>query len=168
MSLGPLSLSPLISGYIADQYGWQTNFWIMTAFTAVALLLIFFAAPETTYDRPAIYETDIRSRDDLPTTEGNRTADVIATPQEHRSDTVKGPSDTEILSREMHKDESPRTYWQELLPVRGLETRVNPFVLLVRFFSCGLYPAVIWSFLVGGTYVAWVSIYFIFSTTWVH
>ena len=158
MSLGPLNLSPIISGYVADQYGWRMNFWIMTAFNAVALLLIFFAAPETSYDRPAIYETDITSKEDLPTTKGTRTADTFATTQEYRSNTLKGPADGEILSKKMHKDEPPRSYWQELLPIRGLETRVNPFKLLVRFLSCALYPAVIWTFLVGSTYVAWVSL----------
>lgn len=160
MSLGPLNLSPIISGYVADQYGWRTNFWIMTAFTAFALLLIFFVAPETNYIRPTIYETDITSSEKLPITEEHLTADVIATSQEPESDISTGPADKEFSSLEMHKDESPRSYWHELLPIRGLETRVNPLVLLARLFTCGLYPAVIWSFLVGGTYVAWVSLYF--------
>ncbi|CAD6565385.1 MAG: hypothetical protein ASARMPREDX12_005798 [Alectoria sarmentosa] len=155
MSLGPVNLSPIISGYVADKYGWRTNFWIMTAFTAVALLLIFFAAPETSYNRPAIYETDLTSRDNLPITEERLAADAILTAKEPGSDISSAPADKEITSVEMHKDQSPRSYWQELLPIRGLETKDNPTVLLARFFTCGLYPAVIWSFLVGGTYVAW-------------
>lgn len=155
MSLGPVNLSPIISGYVADKYGWHMNFWIMTAFTAVALLLIFFAAPETTYIRPAIYETDTTSRDNLPITEERFAADVIATAKEPGSNISNTSADKEITSIDAHKDQFPISYWQELLPIRGLETRDNPLVLLARFFTCGLYPAVIWSFLVGGTYVAW-------------
>lgn len=157
MSLGPLNLSPIVSGYVADRYGWRTNFWIMTAFTAVALLLIFFAAPETSYNRPAIYETDIISSENLPVTKESLSADALATAKESGSDISIAHQNKGIPSMEMHRNESPRSYWQELLPIRGLETRDNPLVLLARFFTCGLYPAVIWSFLVGGTYVAWVS-----------
>ena len=158
MSLGPLNLSPIISGYVADQDGWRANFWILTAFIAVALLLIIFAVPETTYNRPAIYETDITSNDSLPTTEEKITADAIGTPREPRSNIPTNPVNKEISSMEMHKVESPQSYWQEILPMRGLETRDNPLVHLARLFTCTLYPAVIWSFLVGGTYVAWVSL----------
>ena len=129
----------------------------MTAFTAVALLLIFFAAPETSYNRAAIYDTDITSSDILPIREENITADVIAPVKEPGNDVSNPPADKELSSMEIRKDESPQSYWQELLPFRSLETRDNPIVLLARFFTCGLYPAVIWSFLVGGTYVAWVS-----------
>lgn len=155
MSLGPLNLSPIVSGYVADRYGWRTNFWIMTAFTAVALLLIFFAAPETSYNRPAIYETDIISSENLPVTKESLSADALATAKESGSDISTAHQNKEIPSMEIHRNESPRSYWQEFLPIRGLETRDNPLVLLARFFTCGLYPAVIWSFLVGGTYVAW-------------
>lgn len=157
MSLGPVNLSPIISGYVADKYGWRTNFRIMIAFTAVALLLIFFAVPETSYKRPAVFETDISSTADLPITEEDPTADVIAPAKEHGSDVSTPPADEEKSPMEMQHDNSPRSYWQELLPMRGLETKDNPLVLLARFFTCALYPAVIWSFLVGGTYVAWVS-----------
>ena len=152
MSLGPVNLSPIISGYVAEKYGWHMNFWRMTAFTAVALLMIFFAAPETSYSRSAIYETDITSRDNLPISEEKSSADVIA-PAVSTS-----LADKKDSSMKIHKAENPRSYWQELLPIRGLETKDNPLVLLARFFTCGLYPAVIWSFLVGGTYVAWVSL----------
>ena len=129
----------------------------MIAFTAVALLLIFFAVPETSYKRPAVFETDISSTADLPITEEDPTADVIAPAKEHGSDVSTPPADEEKSPMEMQHDNSPRSYWQELLPMRGLETKDNPLVLLARFFTCALYPAVIWSFLVGGTYVAWVS-----------
>ena len=146
MSLGPVNLSPLISGYIADKHGWRMNFWVLTAFTAVALLLVIFAAPETTYHRPIIYETDIVSNDNLPTTDKDETI--------KGADPVTQEQGSDLSSSSL--EESPRSYWQELLPFRGIQTKDNPLVLLVRLFTCGLYPAVTWSFLVGGTYVAWV------------
>ena len=157
MSLGPVNLSPIISGYVADKYGWRTNFRIMTAFTAVALLMIFFAAPETSYKRPAIFETDISSTADLPMTE-DVTGDMIAPAKEPGSDVSTPPADEEKSPMGMQNDNSPRSYLQELLPMRGFETKDDPLVLFARFWTCALYPAVIWSFLVGGTYVAWVSL----------
>ena len=159
MALGPLNLSPLISGYIADKYGWRMNFWILTAFTAVALLLVIFAAPETTYKRPSIYETDISSSDNLPIAKETLTSGATATSQAPGSDVSTDSAAKESPSMEIHMNESPRSYWQELSPVRGLDTTHNPLVHLARLFICALYPAVIWSFLVGGTYVAWVSQY---------
>ena len=158
MSLGPVNLSPIISGYVADKYGWRTNFWIMTAFTVTALLLIFFIAPETSFKRPAIYETDINSRDDLPSTERDLTADFGASAREPGRDSSSATADDKKSAIETREDISARSYWQDLLPISGLQTRDNPLVLLGRLFTCGLYPAVIWSFLVGGTYVAWVSL----------
>ena len=158
MSLGPVNLSPIISGYVADKYGWRTNFWIMTAFTAVALLMIFFAAPETSYKRPALYETDILSTTDSPLTKEDLTANVIVPARNTGSDVSTPPTDEEKSPIEMQHDNSPRSYAQELLPMRGYETKDKPLVLLARLFTCALYPAVIWSFLVGGTYVAWVSL----------
>ncbi|KAL2043855.1 hypothetical protein N7G274_003375 [Stereocaulon virgatum] len=155
MSLGPVNLSPIISGYVADKYGWRTNFWIMTAFTAIALLFIFFAAPETTYNRPVLYETDINSGVSSPITQDTLITDDVATTKENGSNVSPPPKDKERSTEGMDMHEPPRSYWQELSPIRGLETRDNPLVLLIRLFTCALYPAVIWSFLVGGTYVAW-------------
>lgn len=63
MSLGPINFSPILSGYVADRYDWRTNFWNLTAFTAVNLFLVILFVPETQYERPPAYDTDIVAAD---------------------------------------------------------------------------------------------------------
>lgn len=153
MTLGPVNLSPLVSGYVADKYGWRMNFWILTAFTAAALILIIFAAPETTYNRPIVYETDLTSIARQNRSMEETTSETTEHGDKHSSSAL----DREVPMMDYGTNQLPRSYWQELRPFRGIETRDNPFVLLARLFVCACYPAVFWSFLVGGTYVAWVS-----------
>lgn len=50
-----------------------------------------------------------------------------------------------------------RTYWRDLKPYSFVERNSNPLEHLVSLFSCALYPAVIWCFLVGSTYSGWVG-----------
>lgn len=159
LALGPVNFSPVLSGYVADKYGWRTNFWIMTAFVCCALLLVIFACPETSYHRPLINETDINSTEELPITETAKTASQIVVNEKESDDSAvsldKASAHGGGLAGQDTSDQ-PRTFVQELRPFRGRISHDSPFVLLARLFTCALYPAVIWSFLVGGTYVAWV------------
>jgi predicted MFS family arabinose efflux permease len=49
VSLGCAKVTPVLGGYITTTYGWAMQFHILIAFTAIALLFILFACPETTY-----------------------------------------------------------------------------------------------------------------------
>ncbi|CZR56389.1 related to transporter protein HOL1 [Phialocephala subalpina] len=150
VSLGCASLEPNLGGYIAQKYGWTMGFNILIGFTGVALLAIIFACPETTYIRPEIYETDMRS------TEG------LATSQEKKSDTTTWEIEESTAGGEVSNttpsiiSEKPRTYWQELKPFNGIYRRQNPLILLARPFVCFLYPAVFWGFTVGGLWSSWI------------
>ncbi|KAL8659425.1 MAG: hypothetical protein Q9202_007130 [Teloschistes flavicans] len=143
MSLGPINLAPVLSGYVADTYGWRTNFWILTAFTAVGLLLIIFACPETRFVRPAVFETDLAGEDSLP---------IVAAEEGGKPAAAEEPEDSSVKTSQIQK-----TYWQELKPYTYIDRRSNPLSHLLRLFACALYPAVIWSFLVGSTYSGWFS-----------
>ena len=134
MSLGPVNLAPVLSGYVAERYSWRTNFWILTAFTGLGWLLVFFACPETRYSRPAMFETDLVAN-----------AETIVPASEEPN---------EALEPEIQKR---RTYWQDLRPYSFIDRNSNPLEHLVRLFSSALYPAVIWCFLVGSTYSGWVG-----------
>ena len=134
MSLGPINLAPVLSGYVADRYNWRANFWILTVFTGLGWCLIVFACPETRFSRPMIFETDLVAN----------TAATISTSGEPDS----------ALRTEIQKKS---TYWQDLRPYSFIDRNSNPLEHLVRLFSCALYPAVIWCFLVGSTYSGWVG-----------
>ena len=125
------------------------QFYILIAFTAVALLAILFLCPEHgAYIRPAKYETDVVSRPDLRfeekdssnVSEGDRT-------QTH-----------EATSPASEREEKPRSYMSELALVSVVNKRQNIFLLAFRPFACFLYPAVFWGFTVGGLWSSWVSI----------
>ena len=150
MSLGPIQLSPIISGYVADKYNWRTNFWILTAFTAVNLILVILFAPETQYERPPIYNTDIATTQSSP-------AESATNPAEEERGSPNSTNKALTARNEDPKQEKPRTYWQELKPYSGLRLKENPWKHLTQLLTCALYPAVIWTFLVGGTYSGWVS-----------
>ncbi|KAI4193698.1 MAG: hypothetical protein LQ350_008194 [Teloschistes chrysophthalmus] len=146
MSLGPINLAPVLSGYVADKYGWRTNFWILTAFTAVGWLLVIFACPETRFVRPAMFEIDLVCEDRLPIV-----GDVNGTKPPATEETEdSGATTSQTLN-------SKRTYWQELKPFTYIDRSSNSLSHLLRLFACVLYPAVIWSFLVGSTYSGWFS-----------
>ena len=126
MSLGPINLAPVLSGYVAEKYTWRTNFWILTAFTGLGWVLVVFACPETRYNRPMMLETDLATSAETSTALGT-------------------------------ESQEKRTYWQDLKPYSGVDRNSNPLERLVCLFSCVLYPAVTWCFLVGSTYSGWVG-----------
>ncbi|KAL8776656.1 MAG: hypothetical protein Q9194_003019 [Teloschistes cf. exilis] len=146
MSLGPINLAPILSGYVADKYGWRTNLWILTAFTAVGWLLVIFACPETRFIRPAIFESDLVDEDRSP---------IVADENGSKSPVTEESQENGATTSQIPK--SKRTYWQELKPLTYIDRRSNPLSHLFRLFACLFYPAVIWSFLVGSTYSGWFS-----------
>ena len=149
MSLGPIQLGPILSGYVADQYGWRTNFWILTAFTALNLLLVVLFAPETQYERPSIYDTDIAR------TYSSRFDATIEPAEERRASPDPGVR-TATRNAKDPDQETPLTYWQELKPYTDIRIAGDLWKHVARLFGCLMYPAVIWTFLVGGTYSGWV------------
>ena len=149
MSLGPIQLSPILSGYVADHHGWRTNFWILTAFTALNLLLVVLFAPETQYERPPIYDTDITG------TNHSRFNTAIESAEERRASPDLGVG-TATRNVKDPDQEMPLTYWQELKPYTKIRIAGDFWKHVARLFGCLMYPAVIWTFLVGGTYSGWV------------
>ena len=144
MSLGPINLSPILAGHIVDQYGWRTNFWILFAFTAVNLVLIIFFAPETQFNRPSIYNTDI--------TMAGGNSDLVS-----QTDLQTDGGGNDMLAEGNVCHETPLSYRKELRPWSGLYTRSNPYEHVIRLLTCVRYPAVIWTFLAAGTYSGWFS-----------
>ena len=151
MSLGPINLSPILSGYVADQYNWRTNFWILTAFTALNLLLVFFFAPETQYERPAIYNTDVARTH-------SSQLEAVMQPDKEGQGSTSHQTRAAIVSAEESVNEKPLSYWQELKPYSGLRMKENVWKHVARLCACATYPAVIWTFLVGGTFSGWVHL----------
>ncbi|KAI4184143.1 MAG: hypothetical protein L6R41_004951 [Letrouitia leprolyta] len=144
MSLGPINLSPILAGHVADKHGWRTNFWILFAFTATNLILIIFFCPETQFNRPPVYNTDITIVEVEPQVNDETGS---------RSNGTAGAAQV----REAELNEKPLSYWKELRPWSRLYTRSNPVRHVSCLFACVRYPAVIWTVLTAGTYSGWFS-----------
>ena len=137
ISLGGYQLAPVLSGHLADTYGWRTSLWILVAFYGVAVLLVVFALPETDYKRPLRYERDI-APEEAEKASGS-TDGGLQTGEE-----VTIGTDVEATSEH---EEQLRSYLKELLPCRRIHA-ANPLPLILRYFSCILYPIVWYAFLV--------------------
>ena len=146
--LGCVNTAPIIGGYIALNYGWRMLFKIAAGFVGMSMVLIFSLCPETTYHRPGILETDIRSTNELENDgdeKNGETAETSTVPE-------VSPSSSESAIAEI-----PRTWFQELAPFSGRHDPGSFFKFLARPFACFLYPAVIVGFLLLGLFTAWVS-----------
>ena len=107
------------------------------AFYSVAVLLVVFALPETDYTRPIRCETDI-APEEAEKASGSTDGGL----QTGKEVTIR--TDVEATSED---EEQPRSYLNELLPCKGLHA-ANPLPLILRYFSCILYPIVWYAFLV--------------------
>ena len=153
MSLGPINLSPILSGYVADRYDWRINFWILTTFTAVDLILVILFVPETQYERSPTYNTDTVATDP---------SQVNATikPAEEGREPPRLKGNASRVTAEDSEQEKPLSCLQELKPYAGLCMEEQVWKHVTRLFACAMYPAVIWTFLLGGTYSGWVHLSF--------
>lgn len=137
VTLSTVAFSPIIGGYITEEHGWRTQFYVLAGFLFIGLLLLFFACPEHEYHRPLALETDVMARE-LPLT--------------REAENEKLPS-VEVNKRDKSTDQSaekPKPYAQELKPFSKNISGDNFLILLARPFVCMLYPAVIWAFFLGG------------------
>jgi hypothetical protein len=129
------------------------QFKIIAGFSGLAVLLILFACPEHTYNRAAVYETDVTSDDNLPATSSeaidSEKNDAIVE-EADRTETGTPNSSTKVGTNETKK-----TFLQELRPFNGRFSNDNFFQLIARPFVCFCYPATIWAFLLQGTFVSW-------------
>ncbi|NRF30851.1 Bcr/CflA family multidrug efflux MFS transporter [Vibrio coralliilyticus] len=63
ITIAPL-IAPMIGGYIAVWFGWRAIFWILAAFAAVVIALVFWKIPETLSEenkQPLRFGTTIRN-----------------------------------------------------------------------------------------------------------
>ncbi|RPA91821.1 MFS general substrate transporter [Choiromyces venosus 120613-1] len=63
--LGSTYFTPVLGGFISTKHGWRSQFQIISAFLGPALILVILLVPEHAYNRPAIFNTDLGSVDNL-------------------------------------------------------------------------------------------------------
>ncbi|CCX33513.1 major facilitator superfamily domain-containing protein [Pyronema domesticum] len=130
--LGATYFMPVLGGYISMKHGWRTQFTIMAVFLGVVSVLVFLFVPEHCYNRPAIFDTDTASSENL---------DELANVQS------QGAGSGE--------QEKKKTYIQELALFSGRYSNESLLRCILAPFFLFFYPATIWSFLFQGTFITW-------------
>ncbi|KAA8894039.1 major facilitator superfamily domain-containing protein [Sphaerosporella brunnea] len=140
--LGCTYFMPVLGGYISVHHGWRAQFHIMAAFSGLSCLLAFFFVPEHAYNRPAIFDTDTSSRENLSELDQH-----LASGQEAK-DEAKQP----VASA---RTEIKKTFLEELSLYNGRFSSEPVYRSLLAPFVLFLYPATLWSFLFQGTFITW-------------
>ncbi|KAF1998816.1 serine/threonine kinase 16 [Amniculicola lignicola CBS 123094] len=141
-----------ISGYIIQNLGWNWTYGICAILYGVFIPLIFFYCPETTYKRDPAYNLDLGTTD--------HTEEILDAKNVNGEDTKEVTVQTESVVRPIYTgaDEKPYTYWEELRPVRGVESDDNLFLIIVRPFGMLLFPQVMYGFITYGMSTSWMVV----------
>lgn len=152
-------LSPIIAGVVYDNLGWRFLFHVAQPFLILQLILVILVVPETTYNRPELFNIDVTSE--------NRIEELKELEHAHHIDSLdkKNTATTETLSDDATPQ--PKTYLQRLSIRNGRFTTQNPLKLILAPFVCLANPATIWGCLTQGISSGfWVSTSFILAQIW--
>jgi MFS family permease len=141
--LGCTFFMPVLGGFISMRHGWRTQFQIISAFLVPVVVLVVLLVPEHVYNRPAIFNTDLHSEDNLGDLD-EQLARVSELPSTGNPSLTAGQVD------------KPKTFVQELKIYNGRFTDESFFKLLLAPFVLFLYPATLWAFSFQGTFITWV------------
>jgi hypothetical protein len=131
---------PVLGGYISTRHGWRAQFYIMAAFIGLSAILVFFLVPEHAFNRPAIFDTDTASSENL---------------SELDQQLAVGAGQAEEKRPVAETTEEKKTFLQELKLYNGHFSDESIVRCLLAPFVLFIYPATIWSFLFQGTFVTW-------------
>ncbi|EKM83954.1 hypothetical protein AGABI1DRAFT_103980 [Agaricus bisporus var. burnettii JB137-S8] len=146
--LSGITLGPLLYSYVIQNLSWQMGFWFVSIPLGLAVILVFFFVPETTFIR----ETN------NGLSEGHRSSDSKGI-DNCVNDEEKSSSSSN------HVSPSRASYPQQLKIWHGTFTNVNLFKLFLRPFPFLLSPVFWFVFLAYGMQTAWLSLLPICSST---
>lgn len=137
---------PVLGGYISMKHGWRSQFIIIASFLGPITVLVFFLVPEHMFNRPAIFDTDTASHENLQELSevlGGNVLDEKTAARESVAENSTPPV------------EEKHTYVQQLRLYNGRFSNESFFRCILAPFVLLLYPATIWSFLFQGTFITW-------------
>ncbi|KAF1960645.1 serine/threonine kinase 16 [Byssothecium circinans] len=148
-----------ISGYIIQNLGWNWTYGICAIFYGVFILLIFFFVPETVYQRDAAYNLDLGTTDHTEDIlDANAKANPTVVGEELKDTTAQTERTARVEPIYTGADEKPYTFWEELKPVRGVESDQNLLEIIVRPFGMLLFPQVFYGFITYGLSTSWLVV----------
>ncbi|KAJ4516781.1 hypothetical protein HRR75_003441 [Exophiala dermatitidis] len=145
-----------ISGYIIEDLGWNWTYGICACLYGAFIILIFFFVPETVYKRDPAYDLDLGTTD--------HTFEALEARVEAKSHDPEHLEEAKpavrVRSHVVYTgaDERPWTFWEELRPVRGVESEENLLRIIFRPFGMLLFPQVLYGFLTYGLSTSWLIV----------
>jgi hypothetical protein len=127
----------------------------------VFILLIFFFVPETVYRRDPAYNIDLGTTD--------HTEEMLdASKAREAKSNIVGEEPKDVLMQTERvvtaepiytgADEKPYTFWEELRPVRGVESDDNLLAIIFRPLGMLLFPQVLYGFITYGLSTSWLVV----------
>ncbi|KAF2877601.1 serine/threonine kinase 16 [Massariosphaeria phaeospora] len=150
----------VISGYICQNLGWNWTYGICAIFYGVFIVLIFFFVPETVYHRDAAYNLDLGTTDHTEDILDQKTGGDDATVVDEKPEAESRTEDVAHSHAPIYTgaDEKPYTFWEELRPVRGVESDENLLAIIFRPFGMLLFPQVLYGFITYGMSTSWLVV----------
>lgn len=135
--------------------GWNWTYGICAWFYGAFILLILFFVPETLYKRDPAYNIDLGTTDHT-----EEILDAKAVVSEEPKDLTLSKSGNKLHTDVGYSgaDEPPYTFWENLRPVRGIETDDNLLYIIIRPFGMLLFPQVLYSFITYGLSTSWLVV----------
>lgn len=117
--------------------------------------MIFFFVPETIYKRDPAYNIDLGTTD-----HAEEILDAKAVIAEDPKDLTLSKSGNKVHTEIVYSgaDEKPYTFWEELRPVRGIESDDNLLYIIFRPFGMLLFPQVLYGFITYGLSTSWLVV----------
>ena len=156
--------TPILVGKITHTIGWPWSFYFVTIFAGVCLPLVFFSVPETAYRRPAIFNLDLASSDDVRPLQASGTPGGTSRIATASSDEKSSPTenDNKAISNRDHAHNydtsdqerhdsgedalhsAPQTFKENLRLFSGRKTDDILWKLILRPFPLFAQPAIFW------------------------
>lgn len=125
-------------------------------------MLIFFFVPETVYHRDPAYNLDLGTTDHteeiLDAKGGGRSMSMDVVGEEPKDTTVQTERTVRVEPIHTGADDKPWTWWEEMRPVRGVESDENLLEIMVRPFGMLLFPQVFYAFVTYGMSTSWLVV----------
>lgn len=142
---GGAFLTPVFVGMIAAHIGWQWSFYLLSIFSGIGFLCLFFFVPETAYRRTSSLNTDVNARTNVAEISPSPSGSLNSDEKQLRS----------VTAQPAHAIPSRQTYAERFSPFNGRKSDDNYFKLLLRPFPLYLQPAVLWGCLIQGVVIGW-------------
>jgi hypothetical protein len=135
--------------------GWNWTYGICACFYGTFIVLIFLFVPETVYKRDPAYNIDLGTHDHTL-----ETLDVQEKKPEHPEHLEMTKTGSKVHTEVLYTgaDEKPYTFWEQLRPVRGVESDENLFYIIIRPFGMLLFPQVLYGFITYGLSTSWLVV----------